>query len=348
MSSEGVSNSEGVKQRASSFSRQLTTNTNSATSATAAILPTSPPIVQPTKRGRSDPVSDPAPDSAPELPDGYITNSSMATMMAVLRQQLSTDINNIISGRFAALKADMETRFQMNDDNWRSTKENVAHIEEQQNELKDKFEHAINVLSQDVKSLRVENDLLKDKLQEAEKAIDAQERQGRRYMLEVSGIKQLPNENVPEILLKLFRNLNQALTARDIDVAHRKANGQIICLFTSRKARDSIIKKRKLIKFKKASDFGLPTMPAPGDGLFINESLTFKTSKLAQAVRDKIRVCNVTRNKQDRHSLITTGGFLKHVGPTGLTTVQCIDDIPTCCINRPRDILDEMDYFADQ
>ena len=127
MSSEGVSNSEGVKQRASSFSRQLTTNTNSATSATAAILPTSPPIVQPTKRGRSDS----APDSAPEtLPDGYITNSSMAAMMAVLRQQLSTDINNIISGRFAALKADMETRFQMNEDNWRSTKENTARIEE--------------------------------------------------------------------------------------------------------------------------------------------------------------------------------------------------------------------------
>ena len=111
----------------------------------------------------------------------------------------------------------------MNEDNWWTTKENAARIEEQQNALKDKVEHAIDVLSQDIKCLRVENGRLKNKLQEAEKAIDAQERQGRRYMLEVSGIKQLPNENVPKILLKLFRNLNQGLTARDIDVAHRKA-----------------------------------------------------------------------------------------------------------------------------
>ena len=74
-----------------------------------------------------------------------------------------------------------------------------------------------------------------------------------------------------------------------IDVAHRKMAGSIIARFNTRSQRDEVYKKRFALKDISSIDLGL-AVPAKGNPIYVNESLTFERSKIMADVRKKLKL----------------------------------------------------------
>jgi len=113
----------------------------------------------------------------------------------------------------------------------------------------------------------------------------------RRDSLEIRDVPYTANEDVEEIVRKVAQNLNVPLTNSDISIAHRlKAKRGftpgIIVKFTSRKAKNSIIDKKKNLTLTR-NDF------VPGDyddnRIFIGHSLSPFYRRLLMATKNKAR-----------------------------------------------------------
>ena len=131
---------------------------------------------------------------------------------------------------------------------------------------------------------------------------DENENNSRKFNLEFSGIlkaeeetREKPKHYVKEIM-KLIGSENNVDA---IDVAHRKMSGAIIAHFRIRIQRDEVFDKRFALKGITSLDLGF-RLPAKGNIIFINESLTFERSKLMAEVRKKQKIVNEGRDKDNK------------------------------------------------
>ena len=85
--------------------------------------------------------------------------------------------------------------------------------------------------------------------------------------------RDMPRKYVLEIM-KLMGSQNDDSA---IDVAHRKMAGSIIAKFNMRSKRDEVYEKRFALKDISSIDLGF-AVPAKGNPIYVNESLTFERS----------------------------------------------------------------------
>ena len=116
---------------------------------------------------------------------------------------------------------------------------------------------------------------------------------------------------------EFFKKLDHHFTTDCLDIAHRKKNGQIICRFTSRKARDTVYGLRRQLRNKTATEYGFKPS-SPSAKLYINESLTFFNSQVARDARTACRAFNnihaqVETNKHMVNRIVTSSGLVYHI-----------------------------------
>ena len=105
--------------------------------------------------------------------------------------------------------------------------------------------------------------------------------------------REKPQQYVQDIM-KIIGSENNI---KAIDVAHRKMSGSIITRFKTCTQCDEVYIKRFAIKGITSCDLGFQ-IPAKGNTIFINESLTSERSKLMVEVRWKLKYLNEGRDKE--------------------------------------------------
>ena len=136
------------------------------------------------------------------------------------------------------------------------------------------------------KRLTQENEELKNRVTRLEQDIDDTEQYSRRNNLRISKLPESPNEDTDAIFLKIAETLNVPLTPGDIDRNHRvgrpgsKPQRDIIVKFVTYRVRE-----RLFINRKKLRDSELK-------GIYLNEDLTRKRSKLMFEARKQVKAAN--------------------------------------------------------
>lgn len=117
--------------------------------------------------------------------------------------------------------------------------------------------------------------------------IDDLEQYTRKHNLEIHGISETPEENIPEKIIKLGKVLNVHIANNDIDICHRMAtrrtNGDprpIIVRFKSYRAKNELYKARKHLKSVSLNNYFHNTKV-----VYINENLTSYRRGLFAKVR---------------------------------------------------------------
>ena len=142
--------------------------------------------------------------------------------------------------------------------------------------------------------------------------LDKNENSSRKYNLEFSGVpkdideqRDMPRKYVFDIM-KLMGSQNDDSA---IDVAHRKMAGSIIARFNTQSQRDEVYEKRFDLKEISSINLGF-AVPAKGNPIYENESLTFQRSKIMEDVRKKLKLLNEGRDKTTRFKSKSSGGRL--------------------------------------
>ena len=133
--------------------------------------------------------------------------------------------------------------------------------------------------------------------------IDDLEQYTRKHNLEIHGIPETHEENIPEKIIKLGKILNVHISNNDIDICHRMAtrrtNGDprpIIVHFKSYRAKNELYRARKLLKSVSLNNYFHNTK-----AVYINENLTSYRHDLFAKVRK-------FRKDNQRHSAWTIDG----------------------------------------
>ena len=137
----------------------------------------------------------------------------------------------------------------------------------------------VSSLKQMVRNTDEETADLNDDLSTAINQIDDLEQYTRKHNLEIHGISETPEENIPEKVIKLRKVLNVHISNNDTDICHRMAtqrtNGNprpIIVRFKSYKAKDELYRDRKHLKSVSLNNYfiiqrlftSMKTSPATG------------------------------------------------------------------------------------
>ena len=109
--------------------------------------------------------------------------------------------------------------------------------------------------------------------------------------------------------------VGSAYTQADVDVAHRKFAGGLIC----RTVWNEFYSKRFALTSKKAMDIAPRFQGVEGSDsdLYLNENLSYDRSKLMKYCRDKIKPLNAGVPKDDRIKVKTERGIVKVQNSTG-------------------------------
>ena len=117
--------------------------------------------------------------------------------------------------------------------------------------------------------------------------IDDLEQYTRKHNLEIHGISETQEENIPEKIIKLGKILNVHISNNDIDICHRMAtrrtNGDprpIIVRFISYRAKNELYRARKLLKSVSLNNYFHNKK-----AVYINENLTSYRRDLFAKVR---------------------------------------------------------------
>ena len=174
-----------------------------------------------------------------------------------------------------------------------------------------------NILKNENSALSAKMSAMEGKMDELEIALqseaelrDENEANSRLFNLEISGIPKMEGEtraNCKENCVKVMQLIGSESGAEAIDVAHRKMQGGMIVKFKSRSQRDEVYFKRFNLVGKTSKDLGF-VQPENGNDIYINESLTFKRSKLMKDIRDRLKIVNVGKSKVDRAKVKTASG----------------------------------------
>lgn len=134
----------------------------------------------------------------------------------------------------------------------------------------------VESLETKLEEMQIVNDNQDKTIKELQGRLNNAEQYTRRDSIEIREIPVSENENVEEIVLRVAQNIDVPLTSADISVAHRLKSKAgyipgIIVKLTSRKAKNSLIEKKRNITLKQ-SDF------IPGDyavnKIYMGESLS--------------------------------------------------------------------------
>ena len=107
----------------------------------------------------------------------------------------------------------------------------------------------IGTLETDVQSLKRENNELKTRVVNLERAVDAGEQYSRRNSLRMSGVQEQPNEDTDAIVIETARAIDSEINLSDIDRSHRVGKPRagrprdIIIKFSTYRARQKFYKK---------------------------------------------------------------------------------------------------------
>ena len=205
--------------------------------------------------------------------------------------QFKTNITTQVKGVEDAMRV-MKT----NQDEIKADVATITHSQEFISNEFDQMKKQNNLMDNTSQELIKQNEILNQKLQDAENQISFQyncldnlAQYGRRDQLEVNGFPQYENENTREIIVSLIKKLDmENIDASHVDVTHRlstKQNSPIIIKFTSRTARNIFFDARKVLKNKTIGDFGFEINPNSKNKIFINESLTPDKKMLFKDVR---------------------------------------------------------------
>ncbi|MEW8560817.1 MAG: hypothetical protein AB2541_01895 [Candidatus Thiodiazotropha sp.] len=145
------------------------------------------------------------------------------------------------------------------------------------------------VIDQKLSSLKTENlrlvrenEELKERVVNLEKAVDESEQYSRRNNVRLTNIPEKDNEDTDQIVLKIAEAIGADLTIAEIDRSHRtgkpgRRHRDIIVKLSTYRVRSKLIKNKKSLK---GSEF---------DGVYINEDLTKIRGELLYEARRCVR-----------------------------------------------------------
>jgi len=140
---------------------------------------------------------------------------------------------------------------------------------------------------EEIADLNDDQDGFKNDLGAAISQIDDLEQYTRKHNLEIHGISESSEENLPEKIIKLGKVLNVHIANNNIDICHRVATRRssgdprpIIVHFRSYRAKSELYKARKRLKSASLSNYFHNT-----EAVYINENLTNYRRDLFAKVR---------------------------------------------------------------
>ena len=146
---------------------------------------------------------------------------------------------------------------------------------------------AVRNAEEEIADLNDDLDGFKNDLGAAINQIDDLEQYTRKHNLEIHGISESSEENLPEKIIKLGKVLNVHIANNDIDICHRVATRRssgdprpIIVRFRSYRAKSELYKARKHLKSASLSNYFHNT-----EAVYINENLTNYRRDLFAKVR---------------------------------------------------------------
>ena len=154
---------------------------------------------------------------------------------------------------------------------------------------------------------------LESALEHESKMRDALEANSRKINLELSGIPKSENETPADCkshVGKVLTLMGSENGVECVDVAHRKRAGGIIIKFKTRDQRNEVFLKRFNLVGKTSLDLGFK-LPSKGNPIYVNESLTFDRSSLMKDIRDRLKIINEGKSKDDRVKAKTSSGVIK-------------------------------------
>ena len=120
-------------------------------------------------------------------------------------------------------------------------------------------------------------------------------------------MKNEPRDRPRKLVVKAMELMGAEVGEEAIDICHRKIGGSIIILFRNRTARDEVYSKRMNLKGYTTKDLDIP-VPAKGNRLYMNESLTFGRAKLMADIRSRMKLVNADKDKDTMYKVSTGQG----------------------------------------
>lgn len=224
--------------------------------------------------------------------------------------------------------ADMADRFQKSQNElkvWISTKKGMDFINRMFEEFKTEIAGVKKELADartEQQAVRAENSRLFKELNETKKELIDLQQYSRRENLEIKGIPEVQNEDLLATTTAISACLKVPIRESDIDVVHRvptkdKAKSNIIVKFTSRAARDKVLREAKKMRLN-TSHLGLPgTEP-----IYVNEHLCpAKKVLLGCALKAK-------REKKWKFTWVSDGKILmRRTENSRAVHIACMDDL---------------------
>lgn len=140
-------------------------------------------------------------------------------------------------------------------------------------------------------TLKSENTQLKKRMQELECQIEDMEQYSRANCIEINGIPEEANEDLPKIISKLGAKLGVPTEETSIDACHRLRQPRetglvrgIIVKFNQRKIKEEILQKRRVKRNFNTRDMEI--MDKPATPIYINESLSPARRRVFKAIRE--------------------------------------------------------------
>ena len=214
--------------------------------------------------------------------------------MATENQPLQDDIKSIkeilktlatehsVSDLKRELKSEVQKLYDSFDKAFKDYKQEVTdkldHFETRLYEAERRFDK----VESDNEDLKMENERLKDRVQNMERDMNDLEQYGRRWNLRVFGVEESKSESTGEVTQKVCNLFTDKLgiktTAADLEACHRtgslekarhsKKTRPVIVRFMNRSLRDALLKKRQVLK---------------GSGVSVGEDLTKYNADLSKA-----------------------------------------------------------------
>ena len=143
---------------------------------------------------------------------------------------------------------------------------------------------------------------------------DDSEAHYRKSMIELSGIPEQPNETTADcmrLVAKVLALVKAPVGYDDIDDAHRKYNGGIICKFKHRQNATAALRCSFSLKGKTARDLPGVVIEGMPSKLFMNESLTTDRKKTLAQIQHKLKRLNAGRPWQDAIRVRSRSGVVQ-------------------------------------
>lgn len=159
-------------------------------------------------------------------------------------------------------------------------------------ELENNKKEIISV-KQEVENLKKDNEEKNNIIYEMKEQVEQLEQYSRNQNVEITGIKQVPDEDCKQIVLKIAQELNVDININDIDVAHRtysynkKYPPSIVARMVTRTKRDELITKKPLVILNN----NIPGT-AIGSKVYVSEHLTSANKNLMRLAKIRAREVN--------------------------------------------------------